>query len=703
MAFGVDEALSDTYSLMENKSFERWKSRIPEFICSGHSGAFSRRSVERTRPAKVQETKDSEKERSGCKKTVTLAPVSRYMTDKSLYTMRKPLISTQYQMPILKNSSTHEDPEKISYKADSTKEKDKGLPTQPFRSIKEVSPCYKSSTPLSKDDLDSSMNISDLKGWSCDEDPIFNTSAAKRSLSSPPSGSLSLTAPPVPKWTSSPRSTSRIPNHMSHLMTNVGTRTGEIMDRGRDSLINTGSSQYYNKNHPHGLKHMTAYQANYWACAIPNSMPPSPNRKSPSWDPDKEYQDLLDYTYPLRPNMTSTWRSSAVDHHLRTDPLLQDSGIELDRFCSSSTLSCLDLSYSGTRQGRHSPRARQKSEFRPLNQSQSKSSDGILSSSLYSSIDKVGLSFESLDCDAKSRGHYRKWGVFSTYGSVPTFIRSTRILPRPDSQDELDEEFLRLPDQLQELQLLSQQLRDISDQISQPVITSWESLESEMTSVRSPMVQVGVQEPLMEEKCDENPKSQRDSVSDVTLTHQNNSEKTEEPPTRIQMISQDVNRRNLREVEAVMDQLRGLSVSELQGTTQTDENETKESLMQHIQAFCSNLEMLIQWLHKVVEKVELLSPPTVDLESVKSSLADYKSFQEEVHAHKPLTADVLQTGEMLLHCMNSASPFLKDTLMLIERQSHTLEIHSEYLFSSILSAMDCLTDPTSEESSEVIS
>lgn len=104
-----------------------------------------------------------------------------------------------------------------------------------------------------------------------------------------------------------------------------------------------------------------------------------------------------------------------------------------------------------------------------------------------------------------------------------------------------------------------------------------------MTSVRSPMVQVGVQEPLMEEKCDENPKSQRDSVSDVTLTHQDHLEKTEEPPTRIQMISQDVNRRNLREVEAVMDQLRGLSVSELQGTTQTDENETKESLMQHIQ------------------------------------------------------------------------------------------------------------------------
>nr|AAI29332.1 Zgc:158627 [Danio rerio] len=162
---------------MENKNYERWKSRIPEFIRSGHSGTLSCRTDERTRPAKVQETKDSDKERSGCKKTVTLAPVSRYMTDKSLYTMRKPLISTQYQMPILKNSLTHEDSERISYKADTSKEKNKGLPTQPFRSIKEVSPCYKSSPPLSKDDLDSSMNMSDLKGWSCDEDTIFNTSA----------------------------------------------------------------------------------------------------------------------------------------------------------------------------------------------------------------------------------------------------------------------------------------------------------------------------------------------------------------------------------------------------------------------------------------------------------------------------------------------------------------------------------------------
>lgn len=113
MALGVDKALSDTSSQMENKSYGRWKTRTPEFIHSGHSKPLSQRAIQRTRPTDVLGTKDSDTERSGCKKTVTMAPVSRYMTDRSLYTMRKPLISTECQIPILKNSSTHEDSEMV--------------------------------------------------------------------------------------------------------------------------------------------------------------------------------------------------------------------------------------------------------------------------------------------------------------------------------------------------------------------------------------------------------------------------------------------------------------------------------------------------------------------------------------------------------------------------------------------------------------
>lgn len=675
-------ALSDTSSQMENRRYGRWRSRIPEFIHSGHSKPLFHRASDESRPACAQEVKDSDREQSGCKKTVTMAPVSRYMTDKSLYIMRKPLISaTQGQMPILKNSPTFDDSNKephIILKADSPQEKEKCSVKQSVKSIKDDS--YTFSPPISSEYLDTSMNISDLRLWSCDEKPIFNPLSNESSLCSSPTAILSLTVPQVPKLTSTPLRSSHSLNRTSCYTKSVKTRVSE-MDKGKDTFLNKGSSQYYNKNYTHVPKHMSPYQANYWACAIPNSMPPSPDRSSPSWDPEKEYQALLDYTYPLRPNMANTW--SSPESLLRTEPLLQDSGIELDYIHSLSSLSCLDQSQTRTRPERYSPpRGQSLTGVHKRKLSYSKSSDDILSSSLYSSLDQTGLSGENLDCDRK---HYRKFGVFSTFRSDPTFIRSTHILARPGSREEWDEEFLRLPEQIKELNLLSQQLRDISAQISKPVTSSWESLGSEVTSVRSPTVQVDKRKLVVEKSGDEDLLKDEDD--------------SQEPGARIQEISREVNRRNLREVKTIMNQLSGMSMSELQRTICVDqvEEEPEESLMQHIVVFCSNLEKLIRWLYKVVEKVEVLSPPTVDLDSVKASLADYKSFQEDVHAHKPLTTDVLQTGEMLLHCMSSASPFLKETLALIERQSHTLETHSEYLFSSIISAMDSLTDPRTPE------
>lgn len=72
-----------------------------------------------------------------------------------------------------------------------------------------------------------------------------------------------------------------------------------------------------------------------------------------------------------------------------------------------------------------------------------------------------------------------------------------------------------------------------------------------------------------------------------------------------------------------------------------------------------------------------------------------------------VTSSIVFVNTLLVCSYSSAAAYifipdssvLKDTLELIERQSHTLETHSEYLFSSILSAMDCLTDPSSEEAS----
>lgn len=131
------------------------------------------------------------------------------------------------------------------------------------------------------------------------------------------------------------------------------------------------------------------------------------------------------------------------------------------------------------------------------------------------------------------------------------------------------------------------------------------------------------------------------------------------------------------------------SVDSLRGLEQ-------HSLMEHINMFCGHLEQLVRWLYAASQKIEQLAPPSVDIHSVKSSLAQYQNFQRDVNSHMPLTSSVLQTGHLLLRCIHSTSPVLRDTLLLIESQSRLLERHTEHFFSSILSAMDSLTQPQTE-------
>ncbi|XP_036430557.1 centrosomal protein of 68 kDa isoform X2 [Colossoma macropomum] len=495
-----------------------------------------------------------------------------------------------------------------------------------------------SSPSASREDLFASLSLSDLR-LSSHEEPDFSSvpSSSKnerRSLSSPPLDDLSLTVPLSPKWSSTQRTFSH--SYTSQTRPSRKTKT-RVFEQDRDSLFKTGSSRSYNQEYSSRLKPMSMYQANYWACAIPSSLPPSPDRRSPSWDPDKEYQALLDYTYPLRPNMGNSWSSNESKSLLRTDPLLEDSGIELDRFCSASSLSYLDQSLTGIRRARSGPTSGQRlsglQSVNPRELSHSKSSDGRLSSSLYSSLDQVGLSVESLDGEGKQNVHCRKFAVFSTSRSAPTFIRSTCILPQPGSLGELDEEFLRLPEQLQELQDLSHQLRDITAQMTQPVNTSWESLEKESASgaySAARLEQRAAEVSAMQEEDNEMDEMHHRSTAEVPVQREKLSEQLKGLGARVQMISSEVNKGSLSEVEAIIDQLSGATLSEFQRRSGTNlaEEETKESLLQHIQAFCSNLEELIQWLYKVVEKMEVLSPPSVDIESVKASLAHYKSFSE---------------------------------------------------------------------------
>uniref|UniRef100_A0AAV2JM74 Succinate dehydrogenase assembly factor 4, mitochondrial n=1 Tax=Knipowitschia caucasica TaxID=637954 RepID=A0AAV2JM74_KNICA len=319
----------------------------------------------------------------------------------------------------------------------------------------------------------------------------------------------------------------------------------------------------------------TSYQAEYWACAIPKDPPPSPSGA----DPHQDYEALLDYTYPLRPQ-AGEWT-------------FQDSGIEVDHL--STGLSELNLSFGA----KHHPKD-------PL----CLSPDLIDSMPHFSTTDRV-LSVEDL-----------KWSP-QRDTAVPSISASLITLPW-DRGFQDDEEFRPLPEKLELLQQLSQQVYEAA-----------------------------------------------------ALLH---------PAHRYSSTGQDAfdaTDGNLKKEDKLFLDM-GDSVSG---------PEEHSSLMEHISVFCSHLEQLVRWLYVASQKIEHLVPPTVDIHSVKSSLAQYQTFHRDVNSHMPLTSSVLQTGRLLLSCIHSTSPVLRDTLLLIESQSRLLETHTEDFFSSILAAMDSLTQP----------
>lgn len=423
-----------------------------------------------------------------------------------------------------------------------------------------------SSLSATREDLCASLNLSELRLYPSHGEPNINPIHSEnivesRSLCSSPLDDLSLTAPLSPKWTSTQRILPYSYKSQTHTSKSANTRAYQ---QERHSFLDTGYSVSNSKRYSSEPKRMSHYQASYWACAIPSTLPPSPDRKSPSWDPNKEYQTLLDYTYPLRPNMTNAWNSNK--HRLQSDHPVHDSGIEVDSFLSSSSLSFLDQPLSGMRQDRSGPAYNQTFGFQCPNLRElphSKSSDIRVSTSLNSSLDQVGLSLESLDC-GKDNFHYKKFGIFSTSRSAPTFIRSTSILPRLGSLGEWDEEFLQLPEQLQEIQDLSQKLKDITVQISQPVTTNWEPLQREHASSSVQLDKQATEDSYVQ-----------GSTEDISLTAQ-----MKGLDTRAQVISQQ-----MTNVEAIVDQLSGMSSYEFKREKETDEGveDNQESLMQNLQ------------------------------------------------------------------------------------------------------------------------
>lgn len=184
----------------------------------------------------------------------------------------------------------------------------------------------------------------------------------------------------------------------------------------------------------------SAHQQDFWTCAVPKGLPPSPDRRSADWDPNAEYEDLLDYTYPLkaRQGVSTLLNRSSPLKHPPAGPDLQDSGIGLDRTCSSSnSLSPLCLTATDACNWR-APSAGQRSPD---------CLDG----------DHTLWSLDSEDAGIRERcGRQRSPPTSPLHCSIPTL---TSFLPTSWRVGaEVDEEFWPLPEQLEELQLLSRQV-----------------------------------------------------------------------------------------------------------------------------------------------------------------------------------------------------------------------------------------------------
>uniref|UniRef100_A0A668TI17 Uncharacterized protein n=1 Tax=Oreochromis aureus TaxID=47969 RepID=A0A668TI17_OREAU len=569
-------------------------------------------------------------------KGVTMAATSKYLTGRQ-YLTRKPLFSVEEHVSILKK-------------------------TRPQRLMEKVRNMEKEELQVKSLYLGSPLGVSELHH---EDSTTFGTSfpvnrLAQQSLASSNFKVCGLDLPLKPRLTS----TVLYPTYTP--CSNKRAQAQRMIESWRERKLCSFNYKEIPKS---------PYQADYWACAIPETLPPSPDRHSRVWDPNKEYQELLDYTYPLRPRQVDRkWDSSKSlqDDSLQTDLNLEDSGIAMGHPCSSTSLPGLDISTS----------ARGQSSERVILSSNVMSPDRqFITRSSGEPLSLLSLSSDCLDCSEDGgeinpiisdglnyQHHMRSTSTFSAFIRSESVLRQSRCV-----YGDLDEEFRPLPDQVEELQLLSRQVREMTAQLSCPVTANWDSLEPCTTSVPSSVTLPGKQGPRVEEERTK----VKDCSGPLDISHWFSFQ-------NLFNLSLPSCARLVLYCVTLFEFLMYLCIPTFQPLY--DKN-TMNNMYCMFQVFCSHLELLIQQLNVVSEKMELLTAPTADVDRGKSSLAEYQSFQRELSSHQPLASCVLHTGQLLLSCINSTSPFLRDTLLLIESQSEMLQAHNEHFFSSILSGL----------------
>ncbi|NXP45817.1 CEP68 protein, partial [Heliornis fulica] len=446
---------------------------------------------------------------------------------------------------------------------------------------------------------------------------------------------------------------------------------------------------------------MSSYQADYWACAIPDSLPPSPDRLSPHWNPNKEYEDLLDYAYPLKPR----YKLGKTP-----EPFFHDSGIGLDSFSLSpeDTLRSTSIYSQGGRawgsgdDGRRTvvapterfstlgPGRRDHSGADPysgplplarasLANSVSPHPPGGLTEGV-TMTEPAGTGASGHPAVDGKGGSPRGTPFPNRSGaahSTDAFIPTTRVLPLR-KEWEGDEEFLSLPPRLRELERLAQLLSNLSLTVRTPghghrhlrcPSDSRQRLASEAA-------------PPFGAACG---RDESGNVEDPAgLWHPCSSQKpTWETTASCGQTRRDPPRgRHLP--TSLGDALDGTCLKEPRVSGSLEESGQSESLAQCVQMFCCQLEELIQWLYGVANSWVPASP---DAESATALLHRYRALRKDMADHRSLAESVLERGEALLSCMASSSPALRDALGLIAKQSGALEAHAEHLYESALAAV----------------
>lgn len=315
-----------------------------------------------------------------------------------------------------------------------------------------------SAPSASREDLDSLLVFSELGSRPRHERPTVESPCHDRlSILRRPSSSVLEVQTPNPPLRPPLTSTVLYPTYNPRSRRSSAGQTPPNLERSERARAIEKKFRFPG-GHSKVPQSASPYQANYWACAIPKTLPPSPDRRSADWDPNRDYQALLDYAYPLKPGeVDSTWDNSDLRGDSQTDPCLQDSGIGLDRLCCSTSLLEQDFNVSDTGQSQNGS-ILSVGHMSPDLQATTESSDGLLSNMQLSQRDCASLSLDNNKIGI-GRKYYQRDCYNHRRHMLPPHATPHSFIPSSGHVwGDVDDEFRALPVQLEELKQLSRKV-----------------------------------------------------------------------------------------------------------------------------------------------------------------------------------------------------------------------------------------------------